>query len=228
MFLTYNTISDILSIGLFDEKKESIFSFFQEKVSKEQATLLIPKIQDLLKEAQLSFNHLSGVAFCCGPGSFTGARMGCAAALGFSAAISLPLFGITSFQMHGALLSKRMCQTQNPMLIFLKSGHQDICVQALDRNLLPFPGLFEHPKCFEKKVLLDLLKVNSVSYNVGGDNVLNDEESHFQNLTFYKIFDEETIWAEWIGKAAFCLQKQGIYPPAVPLYVRPAYVNIPE
>ena len=227
IILAYSTISDMLSIALLKQGEKEPFAFVQEKVFRAHATVLIPRIQDLLRKENLSFENLGAIAVCCGPGSFTGARIACASALGFSAFKEIPLLGITTFQMYGRLLFEKTDVQNMPALILLKSGRDEFCVQALGSNLLPFKGVFEKPQCLEKQDLLDLIKENKTSYIVGGDAlfVLEGIETPLKK---FEISEEEAIWAEWIGKSAYSLMSQELYPPPVPLYVRPAYVQIPE
>lgn len=228
VMLAYSTISDMLSIALLKQEERRIFSSVQKKVFRDHATVLVPKIQELLKKEKFIFEDLSAIAVCCGPGSFTGARIACAAALGFSAFKKIPLLGITTFQMYGMLLFEKIQVQDTPCLILLKSGRYEFCVQALTSDLLPFKGSFENPQCLERKDLLDLMKDVKTSYIVGGDAFFILEDVKKENFRSFKVSEEEVIWAEWIGKAACLFMDRGVYPPPIPLYVRPAYVQIPD
>ena len=55
-------------------------------------------IQELVEKAQMNIADLDAVAFSMGPGSFTGLRIGVAAAKGICFALDLPLIGINSLQ----------------------------------------------------------------------------------------------------------------------------------
>lgn len=56
---------------------------------------LVPAVRDLAAKANLSLQSLAAIAVVNGPGSFTGVRVGLAAAKGLSHALNLPLVAIS-------------------------------------------------------------------------------------------------------------------------------------
>ena len=59
--------------------------------------MLIRKIQDLLDGAGVQTRQLSAIVICTGPGSFTGLRIGLAAAKGMAEALGIPIIGVSLF-----------------------------------------------------------------------------------------------------------------------------------
>lgn len=59
-----------------------------------QAEALMPMIQDVMKTAGITFFDLDCIAVTVGPGSFTGVRVGLAAADGIALAAGLPMVGV--------------------------------------------------------------------------------------------------------------------------------------
>ncbi|WP_298148371.1 tRNA (adenosine(37)-N6)-threonylcarbamoyltransferase complex dimerization subunit type 1 TsaB [Flavobacterium sp.] len=63
-----------------------------------QAELLHLFIQDVLDEANLAFSDLNAVAVSAGPGSYTGLRIGVAAAKGLCYALDIPLLSVSTLE----------------------------------------------------------------------------------------------------------------------------------
>ncbi|WP_124948015.1 tRNA (adenosine(37)-N6)-threonylcarbamoyltransferase complex dimerization subunit type 1 TsaB [Sulfurirhabdus autotrophica] len=60
--------------------------------------LILPMLQEMLDEADITLNELDGVAFGSGPGSFTGLRIGCGVAQGLAFGADLPVAGICTLE----------------------------------------------------------------------------------------------------------------------------------
>ncbi|HYZ41325.1 MAG TPA: tRNA (adenosine(37)-N6)-threonylcarbamoyltransferase complex dimerization subunit type 1 TsaB, partial [Stellaceae bacterium] len=67
-----------------------------------QAEILLPMVDRAMGEAGLAPAELASVAVTVGPGSFTGIRVGLAAAQGIALATGAQLIGITSFEAAAA------------------------------------------------------------------------------------------------------------------------------
>ncbi len=96
-----------------------------------QSEHLLPMIKECLDQAGLRVSHLNGVAVATGPGSFTGLRVGLAAAQGLALACNIPALGIDSFT---------ACRLSNPApasetahsLIILESFRAELYWQLFD------------------------------------------------------------------------------------------------
>ena len=65
---------------------------------KKHAELLLPAIQELLKDADLSLDKLDAIAVVVGPGSFTGLRVGIVAAQALAYSLGIKVVPITSLE----------------------------------------------------------------------------------------------------------------------------------
>lgn len=91
--LAIDTSAAACSIALL--KGKEIFAV-HEITPMQQAQLILPKIDALLKTQQMTLQQLDALAFGCGPGSFTGLRIAVSVAQGLGYAASLPLIPISS------------------------------------------------------------------------------------------------------------------------------------
>ncbi|MFK7944872.1 MAG: tRNA (adenosine(37)-N6)-threonylcarbamoyltransferase complex dimerization subunit type 1 TsaB [Paracoccaceae bacterium] len=69
-----------------------------EPMHRGHAEALFPMIEAALAETGGSYDDLTRVAVCTGPGSFTGIRVGVAAARGIALGCGIPAIGITRFE----------------------------------------------------------------------------------------------------------------------------------
>jgi tRNA threonylcarbamoyladenosine biosynthesis protein TsaB len=77
------------------------------EAGREQAARLLPAIAETLIEAGVERRDLSMIVVTVGPGSFTGVRVGLAAARGLAVALDLPLAGFTTTAVLLAQASRR-------------------------------------------------------------------------------------------------------------------------
>lgn len=93
--LTLDTSGQQCSVAL--SHGEQIFT--KENLgSNEHSRCLLPMIQSLLEEAQLSLSELDALAFTQGPGSFTGLRIGVSVIQALAFAQQLPVIPISTLQ----------------------------------------------------------------------------------------------------------------------------------
>jgi tRNA threonylcarbamoyladenosine biosynthesis protein TsaB len=104
-----------------------------------QAERLMPLVDRTMRAAGLAAAALDLIAATVGPGSFTGIRVGLAAAQGIALATGKPLFGVTGFEAVAAGPALRAVARDCVLLIALESRREDLYVQLIDRRRRP-PG----------------------------------------------------------------------------------------
>ncbi len=77
-------------------RDNTILAQISEEIGRGHAERLMPMIEAVLGEAAVAFRDLEGIAVTTGPGSFTGVRVGIAAARGLALALDIPPIGIGS------------------------------------------------------------------------------------------------------------------------------------
>jgi tRNA threonylcarbamoyladenosine biosynthesis protein TsaB len=71
-----------------------------EAMERGQAEALLPMIRRVMQDSGMTFDRLDGLATTVGPGSFTGLRIGLAAARGLALAADLPILALTGFEAY--------------------------------------------------------------------------------------------------------------------------------
>ena len=90
------------SVALWDDREEKtgspIVAHRGKYMERGQSEALIPLVDSVMEETGWIFSDLDRLGVTVGPGSFTGVRVGLAAARGLALAGRLPLVGVTSFE----------------------------------------------------------------------------------------------------------------------------------
>lgn len=93
--LAIETSTDACSVALHNGNK--IIDRFA--IAPQQHTkIILPMIQELLTETKLTLKQLDAIAFGCGPGSFTGARLAASITQGIALGANLPVLQISSLR----------------------------------------------------------------------------------------------------------------------------------
>jgi len=93
------------SAALLDE--DGVLAARHEPMQRGQAERLVPMVEEVRLEAGLSWRQVDLICVTVGPGSFTGVRIGLAAALGFALAADIPLLGLTTLEAATAAIAHR-------------------------------------------------------------------------------------------------------------------------
>jgi tRNA threonylcarbamoyladenosine biosynthesis protein TsaB len=99
-----------------------------------QAEVLLPIINAAMLEAELSPGSVDLVATSVGPGSFTGIRVGLAAARGIVLATSARLVGVSSFEAAVADRAPLDHDDIRFVVVALESRREDLYVQIFDQH----------------------------------------------------------------------------------------------
>jgi tRNA threonylcarbamoyladenosine biosynthesis protein TsaB len=94
--LAIETGSRSCSVAVFASLRE-LPIFEHANTDHGHATMLMPMIERAMAKAGCGYADLARIAVAVGPGSFTGIRVGLAAALGLSLASGVPAVGVSSF-----------------------------------------------------------------------------------------------------------------------------------
>lgn len=121
MLLVIETATAALSLALVEDGR--LLAEHHEVVGRGHAERLLPAIAALL-----GGGRPQAVAVDCGPGSFTGVRVGLAAAQGLRIAWGLPTLGFSSTALIAA-----GDRGDGPLAVAITGGHGEVFVQMFDR-----------------------------------------------------------------------------------------------
>ena len=130
MILALDTSTAACTAALL-ERDGTIVASRDEMIGRGHAERLVPLIEEML-DGHVPTRILVGV----GPGSFTGLRVGIAAAHGMAIGWSIPLSGMNSL----ALLAASAPPGEGKVVAAIAGGHGELFVQTFDRKKLTATG----------------------------------------------------------------------------------------
>lgn len=127
MYLGIDTCTRWLNLALLSQEGQ-VLGEFRESLPT-HTTRLAPEIRNLLDRAGATPKDLRAVGVVVGPGSFTGLRVGLAAAAGLSQALGIPAFGLSSLESLA-----RACPTDGPGIALLDARRAQVYAQSFARS----------------------------------------------------------------------------------------------
>lgn len=122
--LAIDTSSAWCSVALSIDNNEPLFR--HDPVSAGASQLLLPWIEEMLIQADISLQDLDAIAIGVGPGAFTGIRLGLAVAQGLAISSRLPVLPVASLD---AIASQLALSPQ------FRSSHASIFAIAVDARM---------------------------------------------------------------------------------------------
>lgn len=182
-----------------------------------QSEALMPMIAEAMAAAGVGWPDVSLIGVTVGPGTFTGIRIGLAAARGLALATGCPVAGIGTCEAiaHGVGRDERSGRT---LLVAVDSKRDDLFVQAFDAELVPLGP----PAGLSPAAALALLPGPLV---LAGDAAgrLADRRPDAVLSSAAPCPD-----ARLVARLAAERHAEGRALPAEPLYLRPPDVTLPK
>jgi tRNA threonylcarbamoyladenosine biosynthesis protein TsaB len=92
-------------------------------------------VADVLRQAGLQFSDLQAVAVSNGPGSYTGLRIGVAAAKGYAYALQIPVIAVSTLLIMAAAARNRLQVTADIYVPAIDARRNEVFWAMYDRNL---------------------------------------------------------------------------------------------
>lgn len=96
------------------------------------AEVLMPMIEQVMREAGSAYQDLDRIAVTIGPGTFTGTRIGIATARGLGLALAIPVIGETSLAVMAHGIQARSGSEDQPLAIAVDARRGQIYFQHFD------------------------------------------------------------------------------------------------
>lgn len=101
-----------------------------EPKTHQQSRRLVPMVENIMQAAKMDYRDLACIAVTTGPGSFTGIRVGLAAARGFALAANIPARGIGTLEVLARQASSTMSSFPCFIIPAIAAGRGDYYVQT--------------------------------------------------------------------------------------------------
>jgi tRNA threonylcarbamoyl adenosine modification protein YeaZ len=128
LVLAIDTALEACSAAVFDTEGAGITAHETLPMARGHAEALIPLIKRVLDRARLDFSRIDRIAVTTGPGSFTGLRVGIAAARGIGLAAGKPMVGLSTLAAFAAPYIA--ADDTLPVVVAIDARHDHVYLQV--------------------------------------------------------------------------------------------------
>jgi tRNA threonylcarbamoyladenosine biosynthesis protein TsaB len=175
MILLIDTAQETGTVALAEQGRV----LFQEEnnITKEQASWLHLAIGRILEEAKMTVRDLDAVSVIAGPGSYTGLRVGMAAAKGLCYALKIPLITQNSLQMMAEAMKENAIEKSALICPMIDARRDEVFtalyqVKPINDKRLTINELTEllppHAKILDKTAFENELSENTIIFSGSG------------------------------------------------------------
>ncbi|MEX0583186.1 MAG: tRNA (adenosine(37)-N6)-threonylcarbamoyltransferase complex dimerization subunit type 1 TsaB, partial [Sneathiella sp.] len=189
--------------------------------------ILMPMIEALMRDVGLTYADIDLIAVTVGPGTFTGLRIGLAAARGMSLAARKPLIGVTTLEALAAAVPEAMTDGR-PVIATADARRGEVYLQSFNvhsSNNIISP-LIPPTACKIETALSSLDIRKAVIVGSGGPFLQSQPE--FDEVRYQLLELDEDPDAQYVARIALSrgMPPQNSAPPA-PLYLRAPDAKLP-
>lgn len=131
LVLAIDTALEACSTGVFDTER-GMLALQSVPMLRGHAEALMPQLAEVMNEAGVEFVDVDRIAVTVGPGSFTGLRVGVAAARGIAVATGRPAVGLTTL---AAFAAPHIASDDSvPLISVIDARHQHVYMQLFGTN----------------------------------------------------------------------------------------------
>ncbi len=175
MLLAFETSAKAASVALFNG--DTLLGESYQNTGLTHSQTLLTMAEDLLKNCGAGVNDLKGVAVAAGPGSFTGVRIGVAAAKGLAWGKELPCWGVSTleamalgFGAQDGYVLATMDARRNQVYTALFLAEKSVLTRVFEDSAIALTELKERIKALDGPIYLvgdgSLLTYNTLKTDV--------------------------------------------------------------
>ena len=219
LIVSIETATKVCSVALHVEAQ--LIATQTLHVAKSHAESLLCSIEYLLAVSPYTKKDLAAVAVSCGPGSYTGLRIGASTAKGLCYALGVPLLAVNTLEaMAGGMRSYNVVQALLcPMLDARRMEVYCLLADAQGRTLVS-----PHAQVIDQHSFQDWLKDNAILFFGDGAEKCKSHITHPRALFIDHIHPQ----ACHIGALAYAKFQQAAFEDLVyftPMYLKPFQGN---
>src|SRR3989304_5586801 len=140
-----DTALEACSAAVLDAERETIIAHESIPMARGHAEALMPLIARVLGAAGLDFAWVDRIAVTTGPGSFTGMRVGLAAARGIGLAANKPVVGLSTLAAYAAPFIAADATLPVVAAVDARHGHVYLQIFGTSGNTIVAPRLAPPP-----------------------------------------------------------------------------------
>lgn len=182
--LLIETSTDTCSVALSSEK--GILSAREALRTRDHASVLLPFVDEILCEAGMKTTDIEAVAISCGPGSYTGLRIGLSTAKGICFALGVPLIAIPTLKAMAAGMLERGIAANTLLSPMLDARRMEVYTALFDGELNKISPT--EPKILTEDIFSDYLSEHKIIFFGNGAGKLKGIFEH-PNADFVDDFE---------------------------------------
>ncbi|MBB4238858.1 tRNA (adenosine(37)-N6)-threonylcarbamoyltransferase complex dimerization subunit type 1 TsaB [Rhizobium esperanzae] len=133
--LALDTAGVDCAAAVYDSGRNTMLGEASDMIGKGHAEHLIGIVDRALDQAGLALSHIDRLAVTIGPGSFTGIRVGVAAARGFALSLNVPAVGVTTLEVMAS--AQREKTPHRAVLAAMDAKRDEIYLQSFAADGAP-------------------------------------------------------------------------------------------
>jgi tRNA threonylcarbamoyladenosine biosynthesis protein TsaB len=225
LILSLETSSPICSVALHQD--DTLLGQSELRLEKSHSSHLSVLIEQLLENTGHMLHHLGAVALSDGPGSYTGLRIGAAAAKGLCYALNIPLLAVSTLK---ALAHQAVARTSRPESFLY-------CPMLDARRMEVYTAIYTHegeevlaptPLVLEATTLVEQMTHHHLLFFGNGAAKFQPLVAEQPNANFLTNIEPSAITVGELAQQAYLRQEFRDVAYYEPFYLKEVYTTTPK